>query len=176
MFTTGQFAQCPALNEPPGLVRASLLISARSIKFHFVLTEKTLNRNNKLNLILRWHCHFIIILTAWRENILSLASRFPSIQEYIFSQQAINIKLYCNAISKLNLVIQLHMSYSLQWQIQTFRQGGGGHPDPEIMGGGGGGGVSKNIFSGLILGQKIRGGAGPGPLPWICHCLVWFLS
>ena len=38
----------------------------------------------------------------------------------------------------------------LQWRIQAFRLGGGGHPDPEIKGGA----VSQKFFfcpSGLIL-------------------------
>ena len=57
-------------------------------------------------------------------------------------RRSTSIRWCINTKNSLYRTLILHH----QWQVQTFRLGGPGHPDPEIRGGGGGG--LKKIFFG----------------------------
>ena len=50
------------------------------------------------------------------------------------------------------------------------KEGGGGHPDPEIRGGGG---DLKIFFSALRASVWAKNKRGPRPLPWTRQCIVW---
>ena len=63
----------------------------------------------------------------------------------------------------------------MQWQIQTFREGGGGgfrHPDPEI---GGGCGLKKNLALWASVWSTNKGGGGMGPLGPSAEVLIMTL-
>ena len=53
-----------------------------------------------------------------------------------------------------------------------LQMGGGGHPDTEIRGGGS---LKKNFLA-LWASVWSKNKGGPGPIPWISHCLLKFAA